>query len=67
MPRTSKGKKCVYATLQGRDRTLAFKKWIKSKLNHNDKKRHPKNRDKNGNFIVYEAIYNWLSYPKEQA
>lgn len=52
MPHTTKGKKCVYATLQGRDRTLAFKKWIKNKLNHRDKKPRPKNRDKDGNFIV---------------
>ena len=52
MPHTSKGKKCVYATLEGKKRKVAFKKWIKNKLNHRDKKPRPKNRDKDGNFIV---------------
>ena len=37
MPR-SKKPKCTYATLSGRDRTVAFKKHIKKMMNGNKKK-----------------------------
>lgn len=51
MPRAPKGKKCVYATLEGKSRTVAFKSWLYKKLGHDKKK---KTRDKNGKFIVSE-------------
>lgn len=49
MPHTTK-KRCTYATLSGKDRTVAFKNWLHKKLGHNTKK----TRDKKGNFIVSE-------------
>lgn len=49
MPHTTK-KRCTYATLSGKDRTVAFKSWLHKELGHNTKKTH----DKKGNFIVSE-------------
>ena len=49
MPHTKK--RCTYATLTGKNRTVAFKNWLYKKLGHDKKK---KTRDKNGKFIVSE-------------
>ena len=52
MPRSKAPKKCVYAQLEGRERNLAFASWLRKELGHGKPKRKPKNRDKDGNFIV---------------
>ena len=51
MPKITKGKRCTYSTLEGKERTQAFKSWLHKELGHGKKK---KSRDKKGNFIVTE-------------